>query len=96
METLPAKLEHRALWQHHTALPREEIRSSGVAMRKYLQDKHFIPLLSLLLFTVVGIVSAVQGDLRFVALFAVLWVITAARMVYDESKGKKRMSDERN
>jgi hypothetical protein len=65
-------------------------------MRKYLQDKHFISLLSLLLFTVVGIVSVVQGDLRFVALFAVLWVITAARMVYDESKAKKRMSDERN
>lgn len=96
METLPVTPENQALWQHRTALSREEIRSSGVAMRKYLQDKHFIPLLSLLLFTVVGIVSAVQGDLRFVALFAVLWVITAARMFYDEHKNKKSLSDERN
>lgn len=49
-------------------------------MRRYLHDKHFVARLSLVLYTIVGVWCALNDELHFTALFAVLAVLTIVHM----------------
>jgi len=64
-------------------------------MRHYFRDEHFVSLLSLFLFTIVGVWTALRSDFLFAGLCAVLWIRTAMMMRREESKRRKSV-DQRN